>query len=167
MDFDLRQLKAERHIYDAYYLRTVRNDIDLENRYLLKFFWMIENNSIWTGFLFLFALVLQILTFFEKPYPSSSIEATEGTFITEFIILLGFMIDGSITLTLFITNQQKEWRKKLNFKRISKILVILICFSDFIISYVDGNTVRFSRLLRPILMVFYSKDLRRNLKGMI
>lgn len=49
--------KAIRHIYDAYYLRTIRNDIDLTSKKYLKFFWYLENNQFWIAFLFLLSII--------------------------------------------------------------------------------------------------------------
>lgn len=71
MPSDDRQLKAERHLYDAYYLRTIRNDIDMSNKVLLKFLWKIENSRNWSMMLLTITLFYQILTFFEKPFPNS------------------------------------------------------------------------------------------------
>jgi len=46
-----RTEKAERHIYDALYLRTVRNDIDLLQRRILKVLWDFVNKELWDSFI--------------------------------------------------------------------------------------------------------------------
>lgn len=45
------------------------------------------------------------------------------------------------------------------------MLFLLICCTDYVNYYFDKSQIRFSRILRPAFMIFYSKDLRRNLKG--
>ena len=76
------------------------------------------------------------------------------------------LADFIITLVLLIT-KPKDGKSIFNFKRMSKLLMFSICFIDFLIHVRDENTTRFSRLLRPLYMVFYSKDLRRTLKGIV
>lgn len=55
----------------------------------------------------------------------------------------------------------------MNTKRMCKMLFIILCLTDFINYSIDSSQIRFSRILRPTLMIFFSKDLRRNLKGVI
>lgn len=77
-----------------------------------------------------------------------------------------FLVDCCITLILIIT-KPKDGKSIFNFKRMSKLLMFLICFIDFLIHIIDGSLPRISRILRPLYMVYYSKDLRRTLKGII
>ena len=51
--------------------------------------------------------------------------------------------------------------------KLDKKVILNTFFIDFLIHVRDENTTRFSRLLRPLYMVFYSKDLRRTLKGIV
>lgn len=47
------------------------------------------------------------------------------------------------------------------------MIIYYTCLIDFIIHNKEPNTMRFSRILRTLLMPMYSKDLRRNLKGIM
>ncbi|CAD8066114.1 unnamed protein product [Paramecium primaurelia] len=160
-----RMKKAIRHIYDAYYLRTIRNDIDLTNKKYLKFFWYLENNQFWIGFLFLLSIIYQIITFFELPFSDAEIEDDHNLLILEGIILTFLGIDSIITIILMVT--KKENRFAFNPKRQFKLIVYYVCLIDFIIYNKDPNTMRFSRIFRTFIMPMYSKDLRRNLKGIM
>ncbi|CAD8206175.1 unnamed protein product [Paramecium octaurelia] len=164
MPSDDRQLKAERHIYDAYYLRTIRNDIDMADKVLLKYLWKIENSRNWGGMLFAITLFYQILTFFEKPFPNSDYQESSSISKLELIILILLFIDFTITFILLAT-KKNDGGFQFNTKRMVKLIFILLCGTDFINYQYDQTQFRFSRLIRPFLMIFYSKDLRRNLKG--
>ncbi|CAD8124310.1 unnamed protein product [Paramecium sonneborni] len=166
MPSDDRQLKAERHIYDAYYLRTIRNDIDLADKIILKYLWKIENSRIWSWMLLSITIFYQILTFFEKAFPDSNYQESYSVFIFELVFLIIFAIDFSITFILLAT-KKNDGGFQFNTKRMLKLIFLLICGTDFINYQYDQIQIRFSRIIRPILMVFYSKDLRRNLKGII
>ncbi|CAD8077769.1 unnamed protein product [Paramecium sonneborni] len=165
LSVEQRMKKAIRHIYDAYYLRTIRNDIDLANKKYLKFFWYLENNQFWIGFLFLLSLIYQIITFFELPFTDLEKEEDGNVLIIEGIILTFLGIDSIITIILMIT--KKENRLAFNPKRQFKLIIYYTCLIDFIIHNKEPNTMRFSRILRTLLMPMYSKDLRRNLKGIM
>ncbi|CAD8206226.1 unnamed protein product [Paramecium pentaurelia] len=164
MPSDDRELKAERHLYDAYYLRTIRNDIDMSNKVFLKFLWKIENSRNWSVMLLTITLLYQILTFFEKPFPNS--DQLENSLISklELGILILLVFDFIITFILLAT-KKNDGGFQFNTKRMLKLIFILLCGMDFINYQYDQTQLRFSRMIRPILMIFYSKDLRRNLKG--
>ncbi|CAK69287.1 unnamed protein product (macronuclear) [Paramecium tetraurelia] len=164
MPSDDKQLKAERHIYDAYYLRTIRNDIDLADKVILKCLWIIENSRIWSGYLLTLTILYQILAFFEKPYPESDFYEAPDVRNVELFILIFLGIDFLITLVLLAT-KKNDGGFQFNTKRMMKMLFFLVCLTDYINSKIDDSQIRFSRLIRPALMIFFSKDLRRNLKG--
>lgn len=117
-------------------MRTIRNDIDLADRVILKYFWIIENSRIWSGFLLTLAIFYQVLTFFEKPFPESNFyEAPDVANIELFIlIIIGF--DFLITLILLAT-KKNDGGFQFNTKRMVKMLFFLICVTDFINSKVD------------------------------
>ncbi|CAD8182723.1 unnamed protein product [Paramecium octaurelia] len=157
LTYSQRIAKAERHIYDAYYLRTIRNDIDETNKKFLKILWIIENQQFWIQFQFLLTLIYQLMTFFE----SSATDGLEG------FILAFFGLDTVITVILLKSKKKGGIGFKFNLKRQLKIFFFCVCLLDFFVHLGDPTIVRFSRLLRAFLMPLYSKDLRRTLKGIL
>ncbi|CAD8063596.1 unnamed protein product [Paramecium primaurelia] len=157
--------KAERHIYDAYYLRAIRNDIDLVNKKYLKLLWYLENNQYWLSFLFILSIIYQLITFFESSFPDQDNMENQNLFIVELIILLFMGIDSSITIILLLT--KKENRFNFNPKKQFKMIVYYFCLVDFIMHTYDPTLFRISKICRTMLMPMYSKDLRRNLKGIM
>ncbi|CAD8091578.1 unnamed protein product [Paramecium sonneborni] len=157
--------KAERHIYDAYYLRAIRNDIDLVNKQYLKLLWYLENNQFWINGLFILSIIYQLMTFFEPSFPDEDNVENPSLFILEFIILMFMGIDSCITIILLLT--KKESRFAFNPKRQFKLIVYYFCLVDFIIHQYEPTFIRVSKICRTMLMPMYSKDLRRNLKGIM
>ncbi|CAD8055958.1 unnamed protein product [Paramecium primaurelia] len=155
--------KAERHIYDAYYLRAIRNDIDLVNKTYLKQLWYLENNQYWLNGLFLLSIIYQLLTFFEPSFVDQDDQDHPNLFIIELIILLFMGIDSCITIVLLLT--KKEGRFTFNPKKQFKLIAYYFCLVDFIIHSYEPTLFRVSKICRTLLMPMYSKDLRRNLKG--
>ncbi|CAD8079364.1 unnamed protein product [Paramecium sonneborni] len=157
--------KAERHIYDAYYLRAIRNDIDLVNKQYLKLLWYLENNQYWVNGLFILSIIYQLMTFFEPSFPNEDSNENPNLFVLELIILLFMGIDSCITIVLLLT--KKENRFSFNPKRQFKLVAYYFCLVDFILHSYEPTLVRVSKICRTMLMPMYSKDLRRNLKGIM
>lgn len=74
-------------------------------------------------------------------------------------------IDSSITIVLLLT--KKEKRFNFNPKKQFKMIVYYFCLVDFIMHTYDPTLFRVSKICRTMLMPMYSKDLRRNLKGIM
>ncbi|CAD8119924.1 unnamed protein product [Paramecium sonneborni] len=157
LTFQQRVAKAERHIYDAYYFRTIRNDIDETDKKFLKILWIIENQYFWIQFQFILTLLYQLMTFFESA-------ATDGL---EGFILSFFGLDTIITVILLTKKKKGGFGFKFNLKRQLKIFFFSMCLLDYFIHLGDPSIIRFSKILRALLMPLYSKDLRRTLKGIM
>ncbi len=54
-------------------------------------------------------------------------------------------------------------QRKLCFKGVFDI-ILLADFINCVVSY-PQNTLRFGRVIRPLVLISYSKDLRRTIKG--
>lgn len=86
-------------------MRTIRNDIDLADKVILKYLWIVENSRIWSGYLLTLTIFYQILTFFEKPYPESDFYEAPDIANIELFILVFLTIDFLITLILLATKK--------------------------------------------------------------
>lgn len=104
------------------------------------------------------------MTFFEAPFPDE--DSDETNLIRLECFILAFLgLDTIITVVLLLT--KKEQRFAFNPKRQLKLLVYYFCLVDFVMHCHDSQSHRLSRICRTILMPMYSKDLRRNLKGIM
>ncbi len=122
-----------------------------------------------------------IMIFFEPANRLSKAEPREvfrKTFIIELVIQIFFLFDCFIDVVLRISLQNKsnsrcKWCFLYNLfkskKSLFRIIFNIVSFSDFLIySYnYPGNVFRYSRIIRPIFLALYSKDLRRSVKGLL
>ena len=91
----------------------------------------------------------------------------DGLTDIEITILSIWCIDILICLSLLFT--LPGGILKINFKLIFKLIFFSCLLSDFIYYSISfpNLTPRFARYARPLMMIPYSKDLRRNLLGII
>jgi hypothetical protein len=82
--------KAMRHFNDALLFRTSRHDIDGQGRAVLQKIWRWTNSSFWSTWLWLIAIVYQVLTFFE-PVNRNDLSLDQDSFI-KLIIFESFML---------------------------------------------------------------------------
>lgn len=101
-----------------------------------------------------------------KAEPNSK-ASHEALMNIEIALLSIWCIDIIICLSLLFT--LPKGFQKINFKLILKLIFFSLLLSDFIYNSISfpALTPRFARYARPLMMIPYSKDLRRNLLGII
>ncbi|EGR33043.1 hypothetical protein IMG5_062980 [Ichthyophthirius multifiliis] len=170
LDKNLRFQKAVRHLHDALNLRPVRNDIENSRYKFAVFIYYIQINFVWNYILFLLSLAYPLLSFFE---PANQYDINNQKIysykISEILSLILFLVDITMEIIHNLHNYLQSFNYQFfsNKKLLWRFLFITILIIDFIYYYSKFTSLRFARYIRPFLVLFYSKELRRSFKSII
>jgi hypothetical protein len=134
-----------------------------------------QTSPAWNSFLSFMSWIYLFLTFFE-PTQSSQNLSNDGItfyflFLCELIILLLFVIDDVLEVIHRSKDQERGKSQHFlkNFKFVSKSTVDICLLTDFILFFAFYSKFecyfRFGRILRPIKLCIYSKEMRRQMKA--
>ncbi|EGR29721.1 hypothetical protein IMG5_149890 [Ichthyophthirius multifiliis] len=162
--------KAVRHLNDAILLRAVRHDIDSPiQRKSVVFIYNWQTNIIWNEILFLTSFIYPMLSFFEEIVDQSQIY--NKIFVCEIGFLNVFLFDLFLETFHRFFDKDKQLVDSFiyNHKYLQKVLIFFVILADFIyyLNSFPKNIIRFGKYIRPFLVLFYSKELRRTFQSII
>ncbi|EGR34851.1 hypothetical protein IMG5_000790 [Ichthyophthirius multifiliis] len=168
LDNSQKMNKATRHLQDAIYLRFLRHDIETSDYPFIIFLYHWQTNILWNDFLFIIAFIYPMLSFFEDQY-ESTLRQQLSTEYYEIVLLILFYFDVIIETIHKLFDKHHTFIETIlkNRKYILKFTILTIILADVIyyISSFPFQSLRFGIYIRPFLVLFYSKELRRTFKS--
>eukprot|EP00043_Microstomoeca_roanoka_P010896 m.103027 g.103027 ORF g.103027 m.103027 type:complete len:1325 (+) comp15028_c1_seq7:250-4224(+) len=113
---------------------------------------LIHTSNPWLYFVYLVAILLAAMTFFEPP---STAEYASWTLGVEFFCILVYMLDIGMKMVYMgiLAYWKKNWHKM-------QVVFVTLYLLDAIIFAMSPRTVRFSRFFRPAILLGRHRELR-------
>ncbi|EGD78654.1 hypothetical protein PTSG_01632 [Salpingoeca rosetta] len=121
-------------------------------KWLVQRIFLVHTSQLWLHFVYAVAILLATLTFFEPPSADSFKPWTLGL---EFFCIMVFITD--IGMKMYYMGAMAYWSKNWH-----KMQIVFVCLFllDAVIFSITGNTIRFSRFVRPAILLGRHRELR-------